>query len=397
MPKYVNIQPGEPGPWFHARTNANPRYAFDTTGGRYLVLCFFGSAADPHSCAAIEAVYSRPDLFNDAKASWFGVSIDPSDEAEQRVGDRLPGHRVFWDFDGAVSRLYGAAPIDEETPDPVPLRRLWAVLDPTFRVIAAIPFAPDRSDIAELVALIESLPPADRFAGRPIQAPILFLPRVFEPELCARLIQAYENGAPADSGFMREVAGKTVLTMDYGHKRRSDVILEDPELISALQLRIRRRIVPEIRKVHQFEVTRMERNIVACYAAEQRGHFQPHRDNTTKGTAHRRFAVSVNLNEDYDGGEVWFPEYGPQAFKPPAGGAVVFSCSLLHAVRPLTRGRRYVFLPFLYDEAAAQQREANGKFVAGNHMPYRAAADAADGKENAAEGTGPRAASPQVM
>src|SRR5689334_8271533 len=55
-------------------------------------------------------------------------------------------------------------------------------------------------------------------------------------------------------------------------------------------------IVPEIRKVHQFTVTRMERYIVACYSAEDGGHFRARRDNTTKGTAHRRFAVSVNLN-----------------------------------------------------------------------------------------------------
>jgi predicted 2-oxoglutarate/Fe(II)-dependent dioxygenase YbiX len=37
----------------------------------------------------------------------------------------------------------------------------------------------------------------------------------------------------------------------------------------------------------------------------------------------------------------------------------VFSCSLLHAVSRVTRGRRYAFLPFLYDEAAAAVRDAN--------------------------------------
>jgi predicted 2-oxoglutarate/Fe(II)-dependent dioxygenase YbiX len=36
-----------------------------------------------------------------------------------------------------------------------------------------------------------------------------------------------------------------------------------------------------------------------------------------------------------------FPEYGPRRFKPPVGGAVVFSCSLPHAVARMTRGRRY--------------------------------------------------------
>lgn len=43
----------------------------------------------------------------------------------------------------------------------------------------------------------------------------------------------------------------------------------------------------------------------------------------------------------------------------------MFSCSLLHAVTPVTKGCRYAFLPFLYDEAAAALRERNLHRVAG--------------------------------
>jgi predicted 2-oxoglutarate/Fe(II)-dependent dioxygenase YbiX len=102
------------------------------------------------------------------------------------------------------------------------------------------------------------------------------------------------------------------------------------------------------------------------FHARSRGH----RDNTTKGTAHRRFAVSVNLNDDYEGGEIGFPEYGPRRFKPPVGGAVVFSCSLLHAVSRMTRGHRYAFLPFLYDEEASRLRETNNAFLGENVDTY---------------------------
>ena len=44
---------------------------------------------------------------------------------------------------------------------------------------------------------------------------------------------------------------------------------------------------------------------------------------------------------------------------------MVFSFSLLHAVSSVTAGRRYAFLPFLYDEAAAKIREANAAKLAG--------------------------------
>jgi predicted 2-oxoglutarate/Fe(II)-dependent dioxygenase YbiX len=149
-------------------------------------------------------------------------------------------------------------------------------------------------------------------------------------------------------------------------------IIEDQGLIKQTQARILRRVVPEILKVHQFKATRMERYIVSCYSAEDGGHFRAHRDNTTKETAHRRFAVSINLNEEFEGGELGFPEYGPRAFKPPPGGAVVFSCSLLHAVSRVTRGRRFAFLPFLYDDAAAKIREANNQFLGEGVGAYKA-------------------------
>lgn len=374
MPTYASLQPGDPAPWFHQRSFANPNFAFDTVAGRYIVLCFFGSAADRDAQSAIETAMAQTPLFDDKFASFFGVSIDPTDEHERRVADRYPGFRFFFDFNGTVSRLYGAVPKEADAQQTsVPVRRMWVVLDPTLRVRSVIPFASDGSDGRRLIETLEALPPPARFAGFELQAPVIVLPDVFEPELCERLIGLYEAHGGEESGFMRDEGGKTVGVHDPRHKRRRDYTIEDADLIKALQARFLRRVVPEILKVHQFRVTRMERYIVACYRAEDGGHFRAHRDNTTKGTAHRRFAVSVNLNADFDGGEVGFPEYGPRGFKPPPGGAVVFSCSLLHQVSTVTRGRRYVFLPFLYDDAAAKIREANNPFLAEEASRYHTA------------------------
>src|SRR5262249_57679891 len=124
----------------------------------------------------------------------------------------------------------------------------------------------------------------------------------------------------------------TLHIQDHRHKRRRDYVITDLGVIAEARRQIARRVLPEVLKAYQFKATRMERYIVSCYRAEDGGHFVAHRDNTTKGTAHRRFAISVNLNADFDGGELGFPEYGPKAFKPAPGGAVVFSCSLLHAL-----------------------------------------------------------------
>jgi predicted 2-oxoglutarate/Fe(II)-dependent dioxygenase YbiX len=190
------------------------------------------------------------------------------------------------------------------------------------------------------------------------------IPYVFEADFCSMLIEYYNKHGGEDSGFMRDVGGKTVGIVDYSHKRRADCNIEDGELVKAAHQRILRRIIPAIRQAYQFNVTRIERNIVACYDAADGGHFKAHRDNTTLATAHRRFAVTLNLNaHEYDGGELWFPEFSRRAYKPPTGGAVVFSCSLLHEATPVTKGRRYAYLPFLYDEAAAKIRDRNRQFL----------------------------------
>ncbi len=73
--------------------------------------------------------------------------------------------------------------------------------------------------------------------------------------------------------------------------------------------------------------------------------------------AFRQFAVSLNLNTgEYEGGDLEFPEFDNDLYSPPAGGAVVFSASLLHAAKPVTRGKRYVLLTFLHDAQAEAHR-----------------------------------------
>ncbi len=373
MAKSIPLLPGDPAPYFTQTSFANPRYVFSSAAGRYLVLCFLGSGGDAHARAAIDAVEARGDLFDDAHASFFGVSVDPADQVQTRVADRYPGYRYLWDFDLSVGRLYGAVPEDADAnAKGLRMRRMWIVIDPTLRVLHVEPFRENRGDIAAVLRVVEALPPPVRYAGVELQAPIILLPNVFEPAFCEALIAVHRADGGAESGFMREVDGKTVLVTDPNHKRRRDVDIADPALIDALRARITRRIVPEIAKVHQFEVTRMERYLIACYSAKDGGHFRAHRDNTTRGTAHRRFAVSINLNAEFDGGEISFPEYGPRGFKPPPGGAVIFSCSLLHAVSQVTAGERYAFLPFLYDDVAARLREANIGYLADGTAQYRA-------------------------
>lgn len=121
-------------------------------------------------------------------------------------------------------------------------------------------------------------------------------------------------------------------------------------------------MVPEIAKSFQFQATRHDNLKIGCYEGTTGGHFGVHRDNDSPGVAHRRFALTLNLNDGYEGGHLRFPEFGPHLYRPEAGEAIVFSCSLLHEALPVTRGTRFMVICFLFGEEdqAIRDRRVQG-------------------------------------
>ena len=346
---YDTLFVGDPAPWFRQRCiGQDGLFSFDMMAGRFVALCFYGKASDAQAQDALAQVEAHRGMFDGVNLSFFGVSIDPADEAIAGLAP-APGVRHFADGDGTVSRAYGVAP-REGAPGFSDLRRFWFVLDPRLRVVAVFPV--DEAGNRAALHFVENLPTQADYFGREGQVPVMIIPHVFEPEFCTRLIGLFQAAGGSDSAVLTEGTAVT----DHGFKRRRDLRITDQVLVAQIQTRIFRRIVPEIRHAFQFDATRLERLIIASYDAAEDGRFGPHRDNTLASTAHRRFAVSINLNDDFEGGNIVFPEYGPRQFRPPTGGALVFSCSLMHTVVPVTRGRRYACLPFVYDDAAAELR-----------------------------------------
>jgi predicted 2-oxoglutarate/Fe(II)-dependent dioxygenase YbiX len=341
----MSLSPGQAVPWFVCPTPSNPQFTFSAVAGRYVVLAFLPQEPVARQ-AALARIEAEKALFDGYKRLLFCVARDPADIA--RAQDRL-GIRWFQDHDGSLSRLCRAL-TDEGVERPH-----WCVIDPSLRVLSTGTM--DETD--EIYALLRALPEPDDHAGVPISAPVLIVPRIFEPELCRTLIEYYARDGGAPSGVMREVGGKTVPVID-NFKSRSDAFITDPDLKREIVRRLETRLMRQINLAFQFRPTRIERYIVACYDAQDGGYFRAHRDNTTTGTAHRQFACSINLNaEEFEGGDLRFSEFGSRTYRPPTGGAVVFSCSLLHEATPVTRGRRYAFLPFFHNEAAEQLRLQN--------------------------------------
>jgi hypothetical protein len=267
----TELLPGDPVPNWIAPSDANPRYSLAATGGRWILLGVLGSAARPEVAAALaDFAAGALAVLDGNRIAALLISADAEDRAAARIPQHTPQYRAIWDETGNVTAMLGAPG--------------WLLLDPTQRLFARWPL--ERT--AAMLEFLPRLPPPALHAGLATPAPVLVVPRLFEPELCRRLIQEYRQSGGEESGFMREVNGRTVGVHDPSFKVRRDHLIEDAELQAALRARISRRLVPEIMKAYQFRVTRLERYLVACYRAEDGGHFSAHRDNTTKGTAHRR-------------------------------------------------------------------------------------------------------------
>ena len=154
----------------------------------------------------------------------------------------------------------------------------------------------------------------------------------------------------ARSPIMRavsEAAGRGVPVLGV---RNGFQVLTDAGLLRMLSSHIGRRVMPELRKAFAYEAKRFEGFKIGCYDAEDAGFFTAHRDNLSPATAHRRFGLTLNLNDDYEGGELRFPEYGPERYRPGAREALVFSGAHLHEVLPVTQGRRFVLLSFVFGD-----------------------------------------------
>jgi len=355
---------GDPVPSFSAPVVTGGSFDLHVSAGRWVVLSFLGSPANPRAMAEI-AELARASSSLDEDQVIVGCVFTGQPDAAARLA-AISSNKLFFlaDYDGAISRSFGA----HEMPRTV-------VLDPMLRAVADIAWDMPQGHAETVGNFLRGLPSVDDSAGVPMFAPTLMVPRVFSFEICDFLVQFYEQQGGVDSGFQFDVAGKTTTLSDWRLKRRSDVGVGAPEVRELVRDQIVRRLLPAIERYFQFRATRMERCIVACYDSEVGGHFHRHRDNVNVGAQHRRFAVSINLNNNFEGCDLTFPEFGRKTYRPPEGGALVFSCGALHQVTPVTKGRRYAFLTFLYGEEDAKKREANNARLHAGETLYTGAQD----------------------
>jgi peroxiredoxin len=312
----------------------------DAIAGRPIVLLFcpaFSAAV----AAALAEFRHRLESFAAGDARLFAVTLEPAGAARAQA---LP-FPVLLDRTGETFRAFNAEARAAST---------TTVLRPNHHVVALSKAAPELQAGAAL-AMVERLA-AERWpvlmAPHP---PVLVVPDVLSPEDCRRLIQVYETRGQVfvdpkhgDDGMVTDYKMRIP---EYGRGDRIDHWLVEKDTTSLIDGRFGARLFPEIRRAFQYQITRRELMRIGCYEGARGGELHGHRDNAEEVAAYRRFAVSINLNlEEFSGGELRFPEFGDQRYRPETGAAIVFSCSLLHEALHVTAGQRFVLLAFLFGE-----------------------------------------------
>ena len=257
-------------------------------------------------------------------------------------GGRLSGEPPF-SFDTftepgtAVSEPYGVAS-----------KPMACLLDENLRILGWCGLADAAGAAAEAAALLAAA--CGQRQGQLVEspAPVLLVPRVLDEAWCAELISMWRREGAAPAGVEASLGGRRVDVVAGDRKRRRDHVVGDPGLLRRLTSHAGRRVIPELHKAFAYRASRFEGFKIVCYGAEEGGFFHAHRDNLSPSTSHRRFGLTINLNGGFEGGELRFPEYGPDLYRPPAGAAILFSSSLLHEVLPVTSGERFSLLSFLF-------------------------------------------------
>jgi hypothetical protein len=178
------------------------------------------------------------DCFDDDNACFFGVSTDHADQGHLK--QIFPGYRCFWDFERGFIRRYGVEAA-------AAYRTCSLLLDQRLGVLAPVPCdGSPEAHASNVVALLGQQMRIEELSSADAHAPVLIVPRIFEADFCAELVDYFQRGDPEESGFTREHEGRTVPALDTAFDRRQDVAVLDEQTAAACRGRLTDRLKPEV-------------------------------------------------------------------------------------------------------------------------------------------------------
>lgn len=347
------LAPGDRAPDFllpDQKRSVDPFY--NLVQGGPIVLHFFPNSRKTAFRAEFDGLRAQSGAFADRGAQVFAVNTDtlPAN-AELAEKEDLP-FLLLTDPQGRVHRQYGVPVLDPRKGGGGAATRsiVTFVLDRSQRVLEVFQGRSELSHAGQALACLDRLGPPPRPETVTMTAPVLIIPRVLDRAFCRRLIDIWHGDNKESGTITMGKTGREAKEIRHEVKRRRDHHVGDPALFDEISDTVFARIAPEVERAFDTRLDRVEEFKIVRYDSEEGGFFRAHRDNSIPDKAQRRFAMTLNLNtEEYEGGELRFPEFGPNLYRPGTGDAVIFSCSLLHEAMDVTKGSRFTLLSFLLD------------------------------------------------
>ncbi len=349
IPSLPQLSPGDRAPNFLLPAADGFLWVFYERVRGFRNLLVLAAGADEAARALLAALAERHGRLVDIGVDVFAVVGGDVETAKRLTSELSLPFMVYADPKGEILGGYAEA-LGRRLDGPVCL-----MLDENQRLLQTLgPELVSTSTGPDLAAAAEAFYRAD--PPQPGQlmhhaAPALIVPNVLDQDTCKALIARWhDEGHEEGKTQSRDASGRDVVQTEHSVKKRRDHRIRDQALSRDLANLIGRRIAPELNKAYLLPSFRFDAFVITCYDADRGDCFRPHRDNTTRETQDRMFALTLNLNTgEFEGGGLRFPEYGPTLYSPPAGGAILFSCSLIHEATPPTKGRRFTLLSFLRD------------------------------------------------
>src|SRR5579863_10707395 len=144
------ISLGDPVPWFGAPLIGEGAFNLQVAAGRWIVLSFLGSPADPKADRELTKLLRDTKLFDEDKIIFCGIFTVPPEDATPYVAMSTPAISFLADYDGAISRSFGAADMPRTV-----------VLDPMLRAVADVAWDHAGGHAQTVCAVLQSLPAVD--------------------------------------------------------------------------------------------------------------------------------------------------------------------------------------------------------------------------------------------
>lgn len=333
-------------PFFNLPDDSSKIREIQLYGGHNVALFFLPTAEANFLRSFFDEMEKRKQQFAELDISPLFIFPTSSNElASVKKWLDLP-YSLWADEKGEVGKIFGVYPQLTEAFTPT-----CFLLSPNLRIVNKYTLDDITPRINQLLRECETRLPVKKPAQVNAHAPVLVVPNVLSKEQCKKLIAYWTE----QEKFQGRVGADKNSAYKKSAKRRIDAMVKG-ELQEEIDERLSGTLFPEIEKVFGLDITRREEYKIGCYDSADGGFFNQHRDNFELPLSHRRYAMTLNLNDDFEGGGLNFPEYGSDAYKAGAGTAVIFPCSLMHRAAEVTKGQRFMLVSFFYGEEEAMKR-----------------------------------------